>query len=116
MVITASAIPYVQPCWEAIAMLFSGKRDDAKIHTTSSPIRKIINARTPTLISAQSFMKYIVTDQTELPANQAAMMRESNGFNSQGQRVLANSGEIKRIAQKAAPKKKVAASAFFITG
>src|SRR5689334_18365899 len=113
---TASEIPYVQPCWTAICVLFRGKRDEKNIQTNSSPIMNIINARTPTLISAQSFMKYMVIAQTEPPANQADMMRESNGFNSQGQRVLANSGERKRIAQTAALRKKVAPSAFLITG
>ena len=46
------------------------------------------SARTPILTSAQSCIKYIVTAQTELPANQADIIRESNAFNSQGQREL----------------------------
>ena len=70
----------------------------------------------PIFISAQSFIKYIVTAHIELPANHADMMRESNGFNSQGQRVFANSGEKNNTAQNAAPKRKIAASAFFISG
>src|SRR5258705_10114427 len=92
-----------------VGMLFfpathQGENTIVTIDIRKSATKNSVMPRKPILTSAQSCIKDIVTDQTATPAGKAAMMRESNGLRSQGQRKLAKDVSKKSSANITVPR------------